>query len=424
MPRLLVDITPLRVSRQFRLLYFGEIISFIGSQMTVVAAPYQVYLLTHSSLMVGLLGLAALLPLIAGSLIGGALADQYDRRSLLLVAQFLVGATSLGLALNAMLAHPQVWLIFVLMVLQQAFAGLDLPTRNAATPKLVGADNLPAATALNQLMMQLGTVVGPAIGGLLIAKVSIASVYWVDTITFGFAIAALVAMHPIPPEGGGTKASAESIMEGLRFLKGRQALQGTFVIDINAMVFGMPRALFPAIGTALGGATAVGLLYAAPGAGALVGAATSGWVTRVDRQGRTTIIAVILWGASIALFGLVNMLWLAVALLALAGAADVISAVFRNTILQLSVPDRLRGRLSSVHIAVVTGGPRLGDFESGVVAAVTTPEFAVVSGGLACIAGAFVIARLMPAFTAWRLSEHTAMAPDPPDDDVSRSNPS
>jgi MFS family permease len=413
MAKLLVDITPLRVSREFRLLYFGEIISFLGTQMTVVAAPYQVYLLTHSSLMVGLLGLASVLPLIAGSLIGGALADQYDRRSLLLVAQLLVGATSLGLAVNAMLAHPQVWVIFVLMALQQAFAGLDSPTRNAVTPKLVGAHNLPAAAALNQLLMQLGVVVGPAIGGVLLAKVSIASAYWVDTVTFGFAIVTLLMMQPIKPEGGGTKASIASIVEGLRFLKGRQALQGTFVIDINAMVFGMPRALFPAIGTAFGGPAVVGLLYAAPGAGALVGAATSGWVSRVDRQGRATIIAVIAWGASIALFGLTHTLWLALAFLALAGAADVISAVFRNTILQLSVPDRLRGRLSSVHIAVVTGGPRLGDFESGVAAALTTPEFAVVSGGLACMLGALIIARAMPALTAWRLHEHTGLAPDP-----------
>ena len=267
MKRLLVDVTPLRESREFRLLYFGQVVSYLGSQMTVVAAPYQVYLLTRSSLMVGLLGLAALLPLIAGSLIGGALADAYDRRKLLLVAQVLVGLTSLGLAVNAMLAHPQVWVIFVLSVLQAAFAGLDRPTRSAATPSLVGARNLPAATALNQLLLQLGVVVGPAAGGLLIANVSLASAYWVDTATFGFAIASLLAMQPMMPEGGGTKASAASIWEGFQFLKGRQALQGTFIIDINAMVFGMPRALFPAIGTALGGPAAVGLLYAAPGAG-------------------------------------------------------------------------------------------------------------------------------------------------------------
>ncbi len=406
MPKVLVDVTPLRRSRQFRLLYLGQIISYLGSQMTVVAAPYQIYVLTHSSLMVGLLGLAAVGPLIAGSLVGGALADAHDRRRLLLVAQVLLGSASVGLALNAMLPHPKVWLIYVLVVAQQAFAGLDSPTRSAATPKLVGAQYLPAAAALNQLLYQLGVVVGPALGGLLIAKVSLASAYWVDAVSFGVAIAFLLAMRPMRPDGGGTRASAASVMEGLRFLKGRQALQGTFVIDINAMVFGMPRALFPAIGTALGGPAVVGLLYAAPGVGALVGAATSGWVGRVDRQGRATVIAVIAWGGAIAAFGFSHWLPLALAMLALAGAADVISAVFRNTILQLSVPDRLRGRLSSVHIAVVTGGPRLGDFESGVVAALTTPEFAVVSGGVACIVGAVVIARLMPQLTGWRLTEH------------------
>ena len=276
---------------------------------------------------------------------------------MLLIAQLLIAATSLGLALNGMASQPTVWLIFVLVVFQQAFAGLDVTTRSAAIPKLVGADNLPAAAALNQLLMQVGTVVGPAIGGVLIAKVSISSAYWFDCASFGVAIAALVAMKPMRPVGGGTRASASSIVEGLRFLKGRQALQGTFVIDINAMIFGMPRALFPAIGTAFGGPFAVGLLYAAPGAGAIVGAVTSGWVTRVDRQGRATIIAVIVWGASIAAFGLSNVLWLSLVLLAAAGAADVVSAVFRNTIMQLSVPDRLRGRLSSVHVAVVTGGP-------------------------------------------------------------------
>ena len=248
-----------------------------------------------------------MVPLIAGSLIGGALADAYDRRKLLLVAQVLVGSTSVGLALNAMLAAPQ-----GVADLRAGGgpaglrrAGLAHPQRGHAQAGRAPTTCRPPA-ALNQLMYQLGVVVGPAVGGLLIAKVSLASAYWVDAVTFGFAIVALLAMKPMRPEGGGTKASAASIVEGLRFLKGRQALQGTFVIDINAMVFGMPRALFPAIGTSLGGPAVVGLLYAAPGAGALVGAATSGWVTRVDRQGRATIIAVIAWGASIAAFGLTH----------------------------------------------------------------------------------------------------------------------
>jgi MFS family permease len=406
-PKVFIELAPLRESRQFRLLYLGQIVSSIGSGVTVVAAPVQVYVLTDSSLMVGLLGLAQVIPLIAGSLVGGALADAHDRRRVLLLAQVLVAATSMGLALNAMLSSPQVWLVFVLTTLQAAFYGLDRPTRSAATPALVGPLNLPAALALNQLLLQLSIVVGPALGGLLIDKVSIASAFWVDTISFGFAIVALLFMKPILPEGGGTRASAASIMEGIRFLRGRQALQGTFVIDINAMVFGMPRALFPALGlTVFGGTDAVGLLYAAPGAGAMVGALTSGWVSRVDRQGRATILAVIAWGASIAAFGLTTALPLALLLLAVAGASDVISAVFRNTILQLSVPDHLRGRLSSIHIAVVTGGPRVGDAESGIVAAATSPAFAVVSGGVACMAGALAIGRFMPELTEWRLSRH------------------
>jgi MFS family permease len=408
MPKLLIDLRPLRESREFRLLYFGSVVSGIGSQVTVVAAPYQVYLITRSSLMVGLLGLAQIVPLIAGSLIGGALADAHDRRRLMMLAQVLLGATSLGLALNAAASHPQVWLIFVLTSLQGAFAGLDRPTRSAATPSLVGPINLPAALALNQLVLQLSIMVGPAVGGLLIAKVSIASAYLVDAVSFLVAFVAVVFMRPMVPEGGGTRASTRSIVEGVRFLKGRQALQGTFVIDVNAMVFGMPRALFPALGLTLfgGGAATVGLLYAAPGAGALLGAVTSGWVSRVDRQGRATIIAVVAWGGSIAAFGLTSWLPLALFLLALAGAADVVSAVFRNTILQLSVPDALRGRLSSIHIAVVTGGPRVGDAESGLVAAATNPAFSVVSGGVACIVGALAIARLMPRLTDWRMTEH------------------
>ena len=410
MPRFFVDVRPLRESPQFRLLYAGQVVSSIGSQITVVAAPYQVYLLTRSSVMVGLLGLVAVVPLIAGSLIGGAFADAYDRRKILLLAQVLVGSTSLGLALNAMASNPRVWVIFVLTATQAAFFGLDRPTRSAATPSLVRPADLPAAAALNQLLLQLSIVVGPAVGGLLIARVSIASAFWVDTLSFLTAIVALLAMRPMRPKGGGTRASASSIMEGVRFLKGRQALQGSFLIDINAMVFGMPRALFPALGTTVfgGGAAAVGLLYAAPGAGAIIGALTSGWVSRVDRQGRATIIAVMAWGGSIALFGLTTALPVALFFLALAGAADVISAVFRNTILQLSVPDRLRGRLSSVHIAVVTGGPRVGDAEAGLVAGLTSPMFSVVSGGLACIAGAVLIGRAMPRLTMWRLSRHEA----------------
>ncbi len=422
-PRLFVDITPLRESRDFRLLYAGQLVSATGSQMTMVAAPFQVYVLTGSSLAVGLLGLAQIIPLLLGSFVGGALADAHDRRTILLIAQVLVGSTSLGLALNAMATDPRVWVIFVLTALQAAFAGLDNPTRSAATPTLVRRELLPSAFALNQLMWQTCQVVGPAIAGILMARVSIASAYWVDVASFGAAIGALLLMRPMIPHGGGTRASRSSVLEGLRYLKGKQALQGTFVIDINAMIFGMPRALFPALGLTVfaggwvDGPTAVGLLYAAPAAGAFVGAVTSGWLASIDRQGRAVVLSVVAWGLSIALFGLTSSLPLALVLLAFAGAADVVSAVFRNSILQLTVPDRLRGRLSATHIAVVTGGPRLGDVEAGTVAALTSPTFSVVSGGLACMAGAAVIARLMPELARWTLSRDAIVddddGPDP-----------
>ncbi len=412
---MLIDVTPLRESRQFRLLYAGQAGSTIGSQLTMVAAPYQVYVLTDSSLAVGLLGLAQLVPLIAGSLVGGALADAHDRRRLLLVAQFLLAATTAGLALNAMAAEPRLWVVYALTGVHAAFSGLDHPTRSSAIPQLVERTQLASALALIQLTWQLGLVAGPALAGIVIANGGIPAAYVLDVASFGTAIASLLLMGPVVPEGGGTKVGLASIVEGVRFLRGRRALQATFVIDVNAMVFGMPRALFPALGTTYfgGGAAAVGLLYAAPGAGALAGAVFSGWVGRVDHQGRAVVLAVIAWGAAIAAFGLAPWLPVALLLLAVAGAADMVSAVFRNSILQLSVPDRLRGRLSAVHIAVVTGGPRLGDVEAGAVAALTNPSVSVVTGGVACMAGAGLIARLMPELVRWRLRDHAEREPDP-----------
>jgi MFS family permease len=397
-PRLLVDLTPLRASRDFRLLFAGNSVSYLGRQLTVVAIPYQVFTITDSSLAVGMIGLVTLLPLVTFSLAGGAIADAMDRRKLLLITQVLSAATSAGLALNAGSSSPRLWPIYVLAALSGGLAGVDLPARNAVIPKMVGRELYPSAAALGQIQFQIGQVAGPALAGLIISQVSLAAAYWIDVVSFGAAVAALLLIAPQPPEGGGTRASLASVVEGLRYVKGRKLLVGTFVIDINAMVFGMPRALFPALGTGFfgGGPLTVGLLYAAPGAGALIGALFTGWVGGVRRQGRAVIIAVMVWGGAIAAFGLVPWLPLGLFMLALAGAADVVSAVFRNTILQLSVPDGLRGRLSSVHIAVVTGGPQLGDAEAGAVAAVTSPRFSVVSGGVACILGVLALVRWVP----------------------------
>jgi MFS family permease len=397
-PRLLADLSPLRVSRDFRLLFAGNSVSYLGRQLTVVAIPFQVFTITGSSLAVGMIGLVTVVPLVGLSLAGGAIADAVDRRKLLLVTQVLSAGTSAGLALNAGASSPRLWPIYVLAALSAGLAGVDHPARNATIPNMVGRELYPSAAALGQVQFQIGQVVGPALAGVIISQVSLAAAYWIDVGTFAAAVAALLLISPQPPEGGGTRASLASVREGLRYVKGRRLLIGTFLIDIDAMVFGMPRALFPALGTGFfgGGAFTVGLLHAAPAAGALLGALMTGWVGGVRRQGRAVIVAVLVWGGAIALFGLVPWLPLGLALLALAGAADVVSAVFRNTILQLSVPDGLRGRLSSVHIAVVTGGPQIGDAEAGAVAALTSPRVSVVSGGVACILGVLLLLRRVP----------------------------
>ena len=408
-PRLLADLTPLRVSRDFRFLFAGSGVSYLGRQLTVVAIPFQVFTMTRSSLAVGMVGLATVVPLVTLSLAGGAIADAVDRRKLLLVTQMLSAITSAGLALNAGSSSPRLWPIYVLAALSAGLAGVDLPARSATIPRLVGRDLYPAAAALGQIQFQIGQVAGPALAGVIISQVSLAAAYWIDVASFAAAVVGIALIAPQPPEGGGTRASLASIGEGLRYLKGRRLLVSTFVIDINAMVFGMPRALFPALGTGFfgGGALTVGLLYAAPGAGALIGALLTGWVGRVRRQGRAVIVSVLVWGGAIAAFGLVPWLPLGLAMLALAGAADVISAVFRNTILQMSVPDGLRGRLSSVHIAVVTGGPQLGAAEAGAVAALASPRFSVVSGGLACILGVLVLLRLVPELARYDAEAQT-----------------
>src|SRR6266545_4453058 len=368
---LVIDITPLRASRQFRLLMLGQVCSLLGNSFTAVAVPLQVYLLTRSSLLVGVIGLVQAVPLLAGMLAGGALADAMDRRRLLVITQLTLALVGVGLALNAGAGRRGLWLVFPLIAASAAFTGLGGPARSAPIAAMVGPRLLPAASALNATSHQLGAVAGPALAGLLIAWAGLAAAYWADVASF---------------------------LEGLRYVRGQPLLCGLLLIDLNAMVFGMPRALFPALGTGLfhGGADIVGLLYAAPGVGALIGAATSGWVSRVQRTGLAVVAAVVLWGAAVAAFGLVRSLAVALVLLALAGFADVVSEVFRTTLMQLSAPDGLRGRVVALWQAQVTGAPKLGDAEAGAVAAVTTPQVSVVSGGLACIAGAILLAWLVP----------------------------
>jgi predicted MFS family arabinose efflux permease len=424
--RLLIDVGPLRRSRDLRWLVAGELISILGNQLTTVAVPVQVYQLTRSSLDVGLASLAQLFPLIAGALLGGSAVDAMDRRRLLLAAQLAAGCCSVGLAVNADLG-PDRWPLFVFPALSAGFSGLDSAGRSAIVPNLVRRSEVSTANAIFQALFQFGLVAGPAVAGLLLAGAGVRFVYWLDVASFAVAGIAVFTISPQPPAGEhGHRPGLRSILEGLRFVRGRQAIQGAYLIDINAMVFGMPRALFPALASTVfgGGAATVGFLYAAPGAGALVGALTTGWVSHIRRQGRAVIVAVLVWGAAITCFGLVRWLPAALALLALAGWADVISAVFRNTIIQLAVPDALRGRLSGLQIAVVAGGPRVGDLEAGAVAAGFGDTASVVSGGLACIVGAVLLARLLPGFRRQRTGPAAGPgAEEPGDDQVADGGP-
>jgi MFS family permease len=397
--RLLVDIDPLRRSRDFRLLFSGQLVSTLGTQLTAVAVPYQVFRITHSSLDVGLVSLGQLGPLLVFSLAGGVLADSHDRRRVLMATEALMAVCSAGLALNGGQRHPWLWPLYALTAAQGGLAGFDRPAFNAAIPRLLAERDLSAAYALWQVQFQVGIVVGPSVAGLILAGGGVSLVYWLDVVSFVVSFLSVAAQRSQPPASG-TPSPLRSVREGFSYLRRRPVIQGVYLLDIDAMVFGMPRALFPALGLDFfhGGAEAVGFLYAAPGAGALVGALTTGWVRHVRRQGQAVVIAVVIWGLAITAFGLVDVLWVGLLLLALAGWADVLSAVFRNTILQSSIPDRLRGRLSAIQIAVVQGGPRLGDLEAGAVAAGFGATFSVVSGGVACVAGALALAAALPGF--------------------------
>ena len=400
----IVDIAPLRRFPQFRRLWIGYVVSLLGSQITIVAVAYQIYRLTGSSVDVGIVSLVQLGPALLGSLLGGPLADAMDRRRLLKVTQAAMALSSVALALNAESHHPQLWLIFVCAAITAGFNGCDSPTRMALMINLVDRDSIAAANSIRQLLQQLSYIIGPAIAGALLAGLGLTAAYWVDVATFGAALAALYTIAPVPPVDGGRRFGLSSVLEGFAFLKGKRAIQGCFVADLNATILGMPVALFPAIALTKfhGGTHVLGLLYAAPNVGSFTMALFSGWSARVVRQGRAVLIAIALWGCAITAFGLASKLWLALVFIACAGAADVISAVFRNLIIQREVPDQLRGRLSSIQISVINAGPRLGNTEAGIVAGLGGVTVSVVSGGLGCIAGVILMARFMPEFLRYR----------------------
>jgi MFS family permease len=402
-PRLLVDVTPLRTSKDFRLLFIGQLVSLLGSNLTLVAVAYQVYQVTNSSLWVGVVSFIQLPVLIFGALWGGALGDRFDRRTLLIAATLLLAVISFALGANALLLHPNFVVLVTLPALAAGLAGLSGPLRTAVIPTLVKPEELVAAYSLNQIIMNTATVVGPGLAGVIIAATGVSWCFLIDGITFFALVISTFFMAAMKPVGGHSGEKAlRAIAAGFRYVRRNAVVQAVYLVDLNAMVFGLPRALFPAVTKHIyhGGPEMLGLLYAAPGAGALLMAIFTGWMDQVRRRGRLVILVVLTWGVVMALFGLVHAVWVGLICLAVAGAMDVISTVLRNTILQTSISDEYRSRLSAIQMAVVTGGPRLGDLESGVVANFTSTEFSIVSGGVMCVVGVLALIRWRPTF--WR----------------------
>jgi MFS family permease len=398
--RLTIDLGPLRRYPAFRRLFIGQTVSTFGSEIAAVAAPFQLFQLTHSTLQVGLLSLCELFPFLTLTIVGGAIADAVDRRRLLFVTEILLAFVAVGFAANASLAHPRVWAIYVLVTLAMSIFSLGVAGMNSVIPRLVERHELAAANAIENVYGSTTNVAGPALGGVLIAVLGLRGAYLLDAGTFAASLWSVWRLPPLPPAHDAERPSLRTIAEGFRFVRSKKVLLGMFLADSNAMVFGMPRALFPALALHRfhGGAGILGLMYAAPYAGALVSSVLSGWMTHVRRQGLIVAIAAGLWGVAITAFGFAGSLWLALLLLAAAGAADNVSAVLRGTILWTVTPDELRGRVSGIEFAQVAATPALGNVEAGLVASLTSLRFSIVSGGLACVAGTVLVALAVPAF--------------------------
>ncbi|WP_309081180.1 MFS transporter [Zhihengliuella sp.] len=428
MPRLLADLTPLRVSADFRRLWLGNTLSAVGSQLTLVAVSLEVYKITQSSLYVGLLGLFAVVPLIVAGLYGGAVADAFDRRRVALASAAVLWLATAAIAAQAWAGLESVWVLYGLIAVHSGAVGINQPTRGAIIPALVGVKLLPAANALNMVTFSIAMMVGPLLGGVLVAQVGYAWTYSIDVVTYLAALWAIWRLPPLPPEqadddGGAAAPSPRrrrvglgSVVEGFGFLATRRNVRMTFVIDLAAMIMAAPRALLPAIGAVLigGGETTVGVLLAATALGAFLTGLFSGPLGRIHWHGAAVYWSVVAWGLCICGFGVIvylaagtdvpddgsstAWLWPAAGFLLLAGVADSVSGVFRNTILQSATPDRLRGRLQGVFIVVVAGGPRVGDLVAGGAASLVGEPWTLMVGGLLCVAVATGLMRWQPGF--------------------------
>jgi MFS family permease len=403
-----IDVRPLRRHRDFRLLFIGQAVSSIGSMVTFVALPYQMYELTRSYFLVGALSFAGVIPIIVSSLAGGAFADAVDRRRLVQYGEIAQAVCSLLLLANALMPEPNIWALFLLAMVIAGIEGFQRPALEALTPRLVDREELVAAGALGALRMNIGMVAGPAIGGFLIAGVGVPATYGLDAVTFMASLLVLGRMRAVPPPEGAAQPSVRRIVEGLRYARSRQELLGTYSVDMVAMIFGMPEALFPALAERLGGPQALGLLYAAPSAGAMVVTLTSGWTSSVRRHGMAIVIAAMVWGVCVVALGFASSLPLALGALVVGGASDMLSSIFRRAIWNQTIPDPLRGRLAGIEQISYSVGPLIGNLEAGAVAALAGLRFSIVSGGMLCVAGVAVATLLLPGFRRYDAKEQVA----------------
>lgn len=407
------DTRPLKIPA-YRRLFLGQVTTVIGAMLTTVAVQQQIYDITGSSAWVGIASLVALVPLVVFGLLGGAIADTYDRRKLLIITSIGIAATSIGLWIGALSGSESVWVVLGLLALQQGFFAVNQPTRSAIIPRIVPLDMVPAANALGMTVFSIGVIVGPLLVGILIPLVGLPWLYFLDALTLVAILYAVVKLPPIPPLG--VRRGRAKVLDGLAYLRLKPLLLMTFVVDIIAMVCGMPRALFPQMaqetfGGPPGGGLALGMLNAGLAIGSLIGGLTGGWIHRIYRQGVAIVVAILLWGLSMALFGTTSVLWLAVLYLAIGGWADLVSAVYRSTILQVNATDEMRGRIQGVFTVVVAGGPRLADLVHGVLADATSTAFAVTAGGIATIVLTVVAALL--GRSLWRYDTRHPVPADP-----------
>lgn len=395
----------LRKNRNFRLLYTGQGVSLMGTLMTGVAVPYQIYQQTHSSLMVGLVSLFQLLPLLFTALLGGYLADQYRRRQLLLISEIILAMGCLVLAANALLAKPSVLLIFVLSALMSGIYGLHRPAMDGIVQQSVDKSDFGIVAGLSGFMFSTGLIVGPALAGLLIAHIGVMATFLVDFATYGFSVVMILLIDEPPlAVNSGEKSVLGSLREGFQYAFSRQELIGTYAIDFVAMIFGMPMALFPAIAHQHGGPKILGILYAAPAVGSLIASCYSGWTNVFKRQGVAIAVAASLWGLAIIAFGLflkINF-WVALSFLAMAGGADAVSGIFRSTLWNQTIPTEFRGRLSGIEMISYLSGPKLGDTEAGLVAAAFGVMTSIISGGILCVLGVGIFCYFLPKFLHYR----------------------